>query len=247
MGDILKNDLKRFFLSKLSIILVAVAFALPLLSMLVFKLPAIMLEEEDVFDGLIGTEYFLSSSFSYVSDFGIVLPIFGCVLLSKDRSSGMQRNKLICGKTRTQIYLSQLISCVLYFIAGIIIYASSNLLFGSIFFGGFADNVEFFDVFAFILIGIFKFITLASFITFVGLTTQKNPIGLTIAYMFVFEIIISILSIVFAPDEVEILDSLLGTIEMPISDVIRNSIIYTVVTAGTIVGGIALYQKKDIK
>lgn len=249
MTSLLKNDLKRFFLNKLNIILLVVAFALPLFLCIIYKMPSFFMEDFPT-DEVFGCEMIVSSSFSYINDFGIILPIFGCVLLSSDRSSGIQRNKMICGKTRKQIYLSQFISCILYFVAGIIIYLFFNFLFGFSILGGFVEEIEFIDLLIFILLGILKFAALASFVAFIGLVTQKNPIGLTIGFMFIVEIVFLISNMIEAlssDDFLKILEAISGSFPMSTSENIRNLIIYIVIIIGTLFGGMALFENKEIK
>lgn len=252
MKELLRNDLKRFFLNKLTVILVIVAFAFPLFSCLIMRLPSMLSGTDFNNDSILNFDNTFNNVFSFTDGFGIILPIFGCVLLDADRKSGMQRNKLICGKTRTQVYLSQLISCMLYFLAGILIYVASNFLFGFALLGGFSSRTETVDVILFILVGLIKFASFASFITFIGLRSQKSPIGLAIAYMFGVELLISILNIVVNTDRNDDLFDvlarmLIGGVGLTTPQIILDIFIYGGVIAATILGGLSSYQKKDIK
>lgn len=141
MLDLLKADLKRVIKDKLTLILgiIAVAFALttPLIYKLVFSL--INLEDMagmgmEMLKMQLTAKSMFFSAFSPGNNFGLILPILVAIILCKDFNQGTVRNKIISGKSRTQIYFSLLITCTICTCAFILAQALLTLLCSLIFF-----------------------------------------------------------------------------------------------------------------
>lgn len=141
MIDLLKTDLKRALKDKLFIVLLiiggAFAVATPLLYKVIFLFIGLdpeMLESLELFGLQINAKTMFFTSFSLSNNFGMILPIFIAIILCKDFGSGTIRNKIISGKSRTSIYFSLLITCVILTCAFIFAHAILTLLISLIFF-----------------------------------------------------------------------------------------------------------------
>lgn len=115
MRNLLVSDLKRVFKDKLFLVvcILGACFALftPLLYLVLFKIVgAADLAEliEMGFDFTGKTMFF--GSFSLTNNFGLILPVFIIIIILKDFSHGTIRNKIICGHSRTNIFLSMFIT-----------------------------------------------------------------------------------------------------------------------------------------
>lgn len=113
MFKLIKTDLKRLFKDKLFLIACIIAAALaifsPLLNMLIFK--GIGAEEDLEMIGLLPTaKSFFFNSFLPGNNMGLIMPILIAIVLCKDFSQGTVRNKIICGHSRSSIFLSMFLS-----------------------------------------------------------------------------------------------------------------------------------------
>lgn len=115
MRNLLVADLKRVLKDKLFLVIciIGACFAIftPLLNLVLIKiLGSIELEElvEIGFD--FSGKMMFFSSFSLTNNFGLILPIFIIIIILKDFSHGTIRNKIICGHSRTNIFLSMFIT-----------------------------------------------------------------------------------------------------------------------------------------
>lgn len=139
MRDLLKADLRRVLKDKLVIVLLIIAgvFAIttPLLYKLIFEFLDMgeLLEMEGLGLQMTAKSLFFTS-FSPGNNFGLILPILVAIIICRDFSNGTIRNKVICGKSRSIIYFSMLITCAVLLCAFIIIQAVLTLLVSLIFF-----------------------------------------------------------------------------------------------------------------
>ena len=113
MIKLIKTDLRRLFKDKLFLIacIIAVVMAIftPLLNVVVFS----ALEATEALEmlGMMPTaKSFFFQSFVPGNNMGLIVPILVAIILCKDFSQGTVRNKIICGHTRTAIFLSMFIS-----------------------------------------------------------------------------------------------------------------------------------------
>lgn len=113
MSELIKADLKRVLKDKLLLVLaiLAVVFALitPLTFALVFSV--IDVSDEPLLSSLVSAKGLFFQSFSMTNNMGFIAPILLAIVLYKDFSYGTVRNKIISGKSRSQIFLSTFIVC----------------------------------------------------------------------------------------------------------------------------------------
>ena len=122
MGNLIRTDFKRIFSDRLflvtCIICGALGFIQPVFSKLVFMLAGTNAEIMGLY---VSAKQLLFGAFLPGSNAGLVAPILLAIILCKDFSYGTVRNKIIGGYSRTQIFLSMLITaftticCVIFF------------------------------------------------------------------------------------------------------------------------------------
>lgn len=134
MKQLLKADLRRFFKDKLFLVSLIVIGIFAIITPLLFKLIASISINSDIFVGteLDINEFFNAKSlslncFNLSSDVGFILTIFLTILICKDFSYGTIRNKVVSGHTRHNIYLSSLITSIIFLVALILGYYLLNL------------------------------------------------------------------------------------------------------------------------
>lgn len=136
MNKLIKADLKRVFKDKLLIVLciLAVVFALitPLIFALLFSL--VDVSNDPTLSSLVSAKSLFFQSFSMTNNMGLIAPVLLAIVLNKDFSYGTVRNKIISGKTRTQIFLSTFTVCSVVLVAVIMLSAFISLGVSLIFF-----------------------------------------------------------------------------------------------------------------
>ena len=136
MRELIQADLKRVIKDKLLLVLaiLAVVFALitPLTFALVFSV--IDVSEEPMLAALVSAKGMFFQSFSMTNNMGFIAPILLAIVLYKDFSYGTVRNKIISGKSRSQIFLSTFIVCSLVLVCVIMLSAFITLGVSLIFF-----------------------------------------------------------------------------------------------------------------
>lgn len=136
MRELIQADLKRVLKDKLMLVLaiLAVVFALitPLTFALVFSV--IDVSEEPMLSALVSAKGLFFQSFSMTNNMGFIAPVLLAIVLYKDFSYGTVRNKIISGKSRSQIFLSTFIVCSLVLVCLIMLSAFITLGVSLIFF-----------------------------------------------------------------------------------------------------------------
>lgn len=136
MRELIQADLKRVLKDKLLLVLaiLAVVFALitPLTFALVFSV--IDVSEEPMLSALVSAKGLFFQSFSMTNNMGFIAPVLLAIVLYKDFSYGTVRNKIISGKSRSQIFLSTFIVCSLVLVCLIMLSAFITLGVSLIFF-----------------------------------------------------------------------------------------------------------------
>ena len=136
MRELIQADLKRVIKDKLMLVLaiLAVVFALitPLTFALVFSV--IDVSEEPMLSALVSAKGLFFQSFSMTNNMGFIAPVLLAIVLYKDFSYGTVRNKIISGKSRSQIFLSTFIVCSLVLVCLIMLSAFITLGVSLIFF-----------------------------------------------------------------------------------------------------------------
>lgn len=200
MLNLLKTDLKRLLKDKIILIGFLVTCALSLFTVVVFFGIEKILggDEESIFAGLFtGRDTFLGS-FSPSSNAGLMIPIFISVALIKDFRYGTVRNKIIAGKSRIAIFMSDYLAGIIF---GLIFYITSSLislLLGSLLLGyGTKFNL---DEFGLIMTsygyGILNYLVFLSCAVFIAVITKN--VGLSITVNIVGSFLLSIVASVNA-------------------------------------------------
>ncbi len=128
MFDLIVTDIKRVIKDKLFLVVCIIAVVLgasmPLLNRAVFgALDALEFVDEI---GLDAKSMFFSA-FLPSSDLGLLAPILLGVAICKDFTHGTVRNKIISGKSRTQIFFSMLITTCVVLYGVVLLYALVTL------------------------------------------------------------------------------------------------------------------------
>lgn len=152
------------------------------------------LEELDSVVMLLSGRYLFGASFSMGSNMGIMIPIFAAAICCKDFSMGTIRNKMICGYTRTQIYVSHYICGLIYTCALMLIYAFANLGFGTLVlgYGERFDGEQLLFLLVTTLVGLSIYCLLGSIA--IMLATMTGNLGLSIVIYIAFSIGFSLIS-----------------------------------------------------
>ncbi len=199
MFNLLKTDLKRLLKDKIILIGFLVTCALSLFTVFVFFGIEKVLDnlgegEDNIFMGLFtGKDTFLGS-FSPSSNAGLMIPIFISVALIKDFRYGTVRNKIIAGKSRVAIFMSDYLAGIIF---GLIFYITSSLIsliLGSLLLG---YGTKFtLDEFGLIMTtygyGVLNYLVFLSCAVFVAVTTKS--VGLSITVSIVGSLLLSIVA-----------------------------------------------------
>lgn len=183
MIKLLKTDLIRIFKDKLFLVLSIIGLAFAVLTPVIYKLTFLLLKtptEDLAFLGLAGKEQFFAA-FSTSNNFGLIAPILIAIILFKDFSQGTVRNKIICGNSRSKIFFSMLISCLISLFAVVFAHALITLALSSAFFGYQQSAFTFAD-FGYLALSVFfellVYVFIASLVCF--LCVWAKNMGVTI-------------------------------------------------------------------
>lgn len=181
--------------------IVAGAFAIftPLLNILLLGL----LEVDEEFIGMvINAKTLFFNAFLPGGDLGLIMPILIIVILCKDFSYGTVRNKIISGKTRTQIFFSMFFTATIFICAIMLAYAVLTLGVSLIFVEYQATPFTIDDLWYLlfsVLLEMITYVCISAIVCF--LVVFAKNIGLSIvlfiAVSFLFSIIGSIVQAVF--------------------------------------------------
>ena len=134
MFDLLKTDLKRVVKDKLFLILCIVAAVFAVVNPLLYKLLFAMADMGLDLGMVIDAKTLCFASFSPGSNLGLIMPIFAAIVLCKDFSQGTVRNKIVCGRSRTDIFLSMFLTCTVVMCAVMLFHGVLTLLLSLCFF-----------------------------------------------------------------------------------------------------------------
>ncbi len=200
MRNLIKIDLKRLLKDKLFLVLAIIGLVLAIISPLLNKVIFTGLGADEEIMGLLnisGKSLFFGS-FSLGNNFGLIAPIFIAIVLFKDFSQGTVRNKVICGKTRVQIFLSAFISSTIVLFAVVLAHALISLALSCALFGYQATPFTIGD-FGYLILSIFfellVYISISAFITLICMT-MKN-MGLVIVVYVATAMVLSLLDGIF--------------------------------------------------
>lgn len=206
MNSLIKTDFVRVFKDKLFLVslIIGVVFAIitPLLYLVMFG--GALSSEEISQMQMLGLTFSAKSqffdSFSLANNFGLVVPILIAIILCKDFSHGTVRNKIISGKTRTEIFMSMYAVCTAVLFGIVLCHALLTLGFASIFFPFQDGDVAASDFGYFVISVVLEFLVyLAVSAVVCYLCVSMKNVGLVVvvyvAIMLVMTIIASLLQV----------------------------------------------------
>lgn len=276
MRDLLKTDLKRMIKDKLFLIAAIIGLGFAVTTPLLYKGLILLLDDQagmEMFGFMFTSKSILGTSFSPMSNYGLILPVLLGIVIYKDFSYGTIRNKIISGKSRISIYLSLLISSTVLMLICILGYTLIQFSLSSLLLE-YSPNISFIKDIPFILLTILFGTLCYVFITalIVFLCTKLKNVGIAIVLYFGIVFLLTILATIFnmAFTAIETMDGnkvLIGLFEtlcninvfyylgnvIGIAESYTNSdiifiIIDTIVYSGLItLLGILLFRKKDLK
>ena len=107
MRELLITDLRRIIKDKLFLVACILGVVFAASTPLLYKgLSLLIGVDNELIGSFANAKSIFFSSFVLGSNFGFVLPILLAIVLCKDFSHGTVRNKIICGKSRTKIFLA---------------------------------------------------------------------------------------------------------------------------------------------
>ncbi len=260
MKRLIKAEFKRIFKDKISLIGFLIAIGLTLfallMNVLLFKLLGALFGDAVGING----QTIYKMSFSPGNNAGMLLLIFGAVILLRDLRQNTIRQKIIAGHKRSHVYFSSIIVHFIYGLGILMITALINFGLGTAIFGyGATFDVQ--EAVNFILstiLGLLAFSVFYSLALFFAFLTRSTggTIGILIGVIFAFSILdmaISGLSIRF-----EWLQTLLKFSPSSGFNVLMNpnfeyaDILFPMTSAvfyitATIVGGYFIFEYQDIK
>lgn len=208
MKNLLKADFFRLFKDKSALVGFIITAALSIVGVvlmyvvfyLILEIPPGALDGSDSIPGIpvLTGEYFMKSVFQSSNNAGIVLAIVIGMIATKDFSFNTIRQKTIHGHSRTNIYLSQFITIVVYAAVVMLINAVISLALGSIFFGYSSHGFEISDVlyiFYSLGMGLLMYTVIISLVLMISFLTKSTGITIVIVIglSFLLSIVYSIL------------------------------------------------------
>ena len=267
MLDLFRADLKRVLRDRLFLIVCIVAAVLAATTPLLYWGLGLFegaLEEMGMYLKLSGRGMFFDAMMP-ANNMGLILPVFLVILLSKDFTWGTVRNKIVCGKTRGQIFLSLFLTSTVVTLTVMLAQAVLSSLIGSLIFGFQSTPFTAADAGYLALSVLFEILLYIMISALVSLLTVASPnmgvgIVLYVAVNLVFAIIGSItsVSLVFATEPNAIVKFLDGA-NLFTSSVIGGGTTYTLeqvlyVLVPTLLGSVGfglwgyfVFCKKDLK
>lgn len=155
----------------------------------------------------------LINSFSPSQNFGIAIPINLAIFTILEFSQGTIRNKIVVGNSKLKVYISLLITGLLFTFALLIIYVGFSTILGTIFGKGFFPNysgeeqyikemiksqtLDSATLVRFVIIGLLSYVTITSFAVFIG--TLLRNIGPSIPLIIVPLVLLSLIPMFIYP------------------------------------------------
>lgn len=268
MGRLLKADFFRILKSKLTWITLGISVGFGVMLVLVFfgvnrlfsmeMAKELMLSEEELGISLTSARSLIAGVYSFSNNAGIVIPIFSGLLVGLDISNGSLRNKIISGQKRTGVYVSHLITSMVFNVVMISVYAAviaaiSVPLFG---YGAEMDAEEIGNFWRFIVTGTFAFLFMACVSTALALGTKSvaPTIIFTLLIGMGLSLLTGILSLLdFGRFEAWI--NFLPTFTLTAfqqggidtTAFLEGIASFLLLGAGVTAGGIAVFRRKDIR
>ncbi len=269
MRELLKTDLKRVLKDKLFLVLCIIAAAFALFMPLLFKLLFGMMQMEEMLGAVVDAKTLLFSAFMPGDNFGLICAVLLTIILCKDFSQGTIRNKIICGKKRSHIFLSLFITACIILCAVMLAHALLTLGISLCFFEYQATEftaADFGTLMLSLLFELFVYAFVAALVSCLCVSMKNTGITvvLYVAVAFLCTILGSIVSAALAfsnPDDAFVhgLLTFLNNINLFVSPVIGSvasygweEVLYALLpslcTAALLVGaGLLIFKKKDLK
>ncbi len=171
MNNLLSSNVIRIKRDKIFWSVVIALFLVVLGSMIITCVNVEKLPEDATFE-----EYYFNSA-TYV---GMFLAVFSSMFLGTEYSNGTIRNKMIIGKTRTSIYLSNFITNVVVSFL-LIVVISTTALVGMPTLGFFDIGIP--NVIGNLMVLLFSMVSLSAIFTFVGMICSNRTYTLLISLL----------------------------------------------------------------
>lgn len=135
MSNLIKLDLLKIVKDKLFIIMCAVALGTSLFTPIAYKIIELIIRGTEA-EGMVAASAreLAFAVFSPTGAPGLILIIFMPIILHKEYSNGVIRNKIIYGKSRESIYFSLFISAFIIMFGVMLVIASISFVFSLVFF-----------------------------------------------------------------------------------------------------------------
>ena len=192
MLGLLRTDFKKIFKSVLLYVGMGVVVIFPLFF---FGLMKIEMPTTDISGGAMVVTQLIDFALSPMLITGLMVPTFGAILTGSDFSSGMTRNKIICGQSKNKIYLSYLIStaCLILFLS--LLSFGSYMLFGQLMFNIWTElKAE--RVLWYLFSGLLGYVFISTFVILLT-TLMKN--AASIPFVVLTDLIIGVVSMTVIP------------------------------------------------
>ena len=264
MKRLLAADFYCLRKSKLFIVLIILSVALPIFTVLLYLALNFLLKATAPEDATLPTVLFtgktvISGTFGLSGAIALILPAFSSILVGNDVTSGVLRNKIIIGHTKSKIYFAHLISTiVLHLFIGMIYAGLMALLSIAIFqYGSEINADEVRSLIYFYIVGMMSYVFTASIVSSFALIfkTPAPAILISILVCFAFGLLSSLIGIVdyssfkylvyLIPSFANSQLTMPGGIDTVIF--IEGLLSYLIFSAAFIVIGLIIFRKKDIK
>lgn len=133
MFNLLKTDLRRVLKDKLFLVLCIIAGVFAFITPLLYRGLFSLIDGEDML-GMFSAKDLFFRSFVPGDNLGLIAPVLIAIALCKDYSHGTVRNKIISGYSRTTIFLSNFLTCVILLCAIMLVSGLLTLGFSLCFF-----------------------------------------------------------------------------------------------------------------
>ncbi|MBQ4269324.1 MAG: hypothetical protein IJB97_06735 [Clostridia bacterium] len=274
MLDLLKTDLKRVLKDKLFTVTCIIAAVFSVVMPLLYKVLYTMVElppELGEMGGLaVDAKSLCFTTMMPGDNFGLILSVLLAIILCKEFGQGTIRNKIICGRSRTAVFLSLLCTCAIVLCGVMVAYGVLTLCVSLCLFDYQHADVSFFQAAGYLLLSFgFEMVTyafVAAMLTFF-IVVMKNAglaVVLYVAAAFFCTLVGGIVGgvMAFANPANELLYNflqILTDINMFTSAAIGRGTAYSVQQvlcillpcllggAGFVALGLHVFKKKDIK
>lgn len=260
MLSLLKADFYRMLKSKITIVSLILSIIFPIFVALLYYIISKMPMEgspEDIeaVSKMFTARSMIGSSFSFTNGIGIIIPIFGAIFVSSDLKNGTLRNKIVIGHDRKSIYLSHLITSIIYFLVIMLIYVSVMTLISCLLFG-YGMDVDVKELAFVLIIGFASYIFAATISTLFNILIDSTSVAiiLTVACCLGLSLLCAILAMIEGDKYQGILyfvplfaNTVMGTTLVTSKLFIEGIISLALFSAINVALGMYIFVKKDLK